>query len=363
MPEHYLSDFQHKRLNEVVIPGSHDAGIYGTGKNNVITQNLDIGEQAMAGVRFFDLRIASEKRGIVNKKIEQRAYHLKQDLVMGKKSESQSVSHMGGWGDTLTSMLKQAHQFVTSHPNEFLILKFSKSYNLDNVVDTCLEILGNKQFNPRTTVNLNMLKVSQLAGKVITLFAEKDLAKLNLNNHDHRYSGLIPFRELYDEETGRCRTYDRFYNGMQYFGKFSSTGSIDKNTAKQRALIEMGAAGADRDALGMMYWTTTGLFKNIKKRNDKMWTMGNVVSLQKTWEDGLHQAIISQMGRDFQKGVRDRTGIQRWPGGIWKAYMPNIVMMDFADEEKCSTVYELNAVANEHIARFIEDFGHAFEPD
>jgi hypothetical protein len=43
--------------------------------------------------------------------------------------------------------------------------------------------------------------------------------------------------------------------------------------------------------------------------------------------------------------------------------MPNIVMMDFADEDKCSTVYELNAVANEHIARFIEDFGHAFEPD
>jgi hypothetical protein len=363
MPEHYLSDFQQKRLNEVVIPGSHDAGIYGNGWSNIVTQNLDIDGQAMAGVRFFDLRIASEKKGVVNPKIEQRAYHLKQGLVMGKKSENQNVSHLGGWGDTLTSMLKQAKQFVTTHPNEFLILKFSKSYNLDNVVATCLEVLGDKQFNPRTTVNLNMLKVSQLAGKVITLFAEKDLAALKLNNYDHRYSGLIPFRELYDEETGRSRIYERFYNGFQYFGKFSSTGDISENTAKQRALIEMGAIGADRDAVGMMYWTTTGMFKSIKKRNNKMWSMGNVVSLQKTWEDGLQQAIISQMGRDFQKGVRDRIGIQRWPGGIWKAYMPNIVMMDFADEDKCNTVYALNAVANEHIAQFIYDFGHAFEPE
>jgi hypothetical protein len=361
MPEHYLSNLQQKRLNEVVIPGSHDAGIYGNGRSNVITQDLDIAGQATAGVRFFDLRIASAKKGVINPKIEQRAYHLDQKLIIGKKGDNQNVSHLGGWGDTLTSMLTQAKQFVTTHPNEFLILKFSKCFNLDNVVQTCLAVLGDKQFNPRAKVNLNMLLVSQLAGKVITLFAEGDLAALGLNNNDHRYSGLIPFRELYDAQTGRCKIYDRFYNGMQYFGKFSSTDKISKNTAKQRALMESGAMGADRDAIGMMYWTTTGMVASIKKRNVKMWNVGNVAALQKTWQDGLERAIQTQMGRDFDKARRDHTGIQRWPGGIWKPFMPNIVMMDFADADKCRIVQDLNTVVDEQIAQFINYFADVFE--
>src|SRR4051794_18116244 len=46
-----------KRLNDIVMAGSHDAGITGGG-SNVQTQDLDIGGQASAGVRLFDLRIA-----------------------------------------------------------------------------------------------------------------------------------------------------------------------------------------------------------------------------------------------------------------------------------------------------------------
>ena len=46
-----------KRLNEIVIAGSHDAGIT-SGGANVQTQNVDIAGQAVAGVRLFDLRIA-----------------------------------------------------------------------------------------------------------------------------------------------------------------------------------------------------------------------------------------------------------------------------------------------------------------
>ena len=47
-----------KQLNEIVVAGSHDAGIT-SGGTNVKTQALDIGEQAQAGVRVFDLRIAA----------------------------------------------------------------------------------------------------------------------------------------------------------------------------------------------------------------------------------------------------------------------------------------------------------------
>lgn len=45
-----------KCLNEVVMAGSHDAGITSGGSNSQ-TQSVDIHGQATAGVRIFDLRI------------------------------------------------------------------------------------------------------------------------------------------------------------------------------------------------------------------------------------------------------------------------------------------------------------------
>jgi hypothetical protein len=381
MPEHYLANLQNKRLNEVVIPGSHDAGIYTQGKKNVVTQGLNIFLQAMAGVRFFDLRIATHKSGIGPwAKYEQRAYHLNANLVVNSKhsirrhlpggdkdvKSHQNVGHLGGWGDSLDTMLDQAESFVRTHPNEFLILKFSKSYGLENIVEACLTKLGNYHYNPRTKVNLNMMQVKSFGGKVITLFAEKDLAKLNLPNADHKYSGLLPFRELYDSDTGACKVYNRFFNGLQYYGKFSSTDSIDKNTQKQRATMERGAMGADRDAMGMMYWTTTGLFGDIQKRNAKMWSVGNNSALQQTWTQGLEASIRSQMGRDFTHARQSPSGkIAKWGGGgvNWKAFMPNIVMMDFSDDQKCTTIQALNDVASQQVRQYLDLVGDLLGDD
>jgi hypothetical protein len=79
----YLQGLGKLRLNEVVIPGSHDAGIYEEGKSNVRTQTLSIFGQACAGCRFFDLRIALQSTG--SGKYEHRAYHLKPKFVANPK--------------------------------------------------------------------------------------------------------------------------------------------------------------------------------------------------------------------------------------------------------------------------------------
>jgi hypothetical protein len=379
MPENYLAAFQNKRLNEVIIPGSHDAGIYGEGKQNVITQKLDIEGQAMAGVRWFDLRIAIQKSGFGPwAKYEQRAYHLDQSLVRneshfirrhlpgGDKSvkSHQNVSHLGGWGDSLQAMIAQARVFLGAHKTEFLIFKFSKSYGLDQIVETCVDELGEYQYNPRARVNLNMMQVKQFGGKVITLFPEKELAKLGLNNQNHRYSGCLPFRELYNKKSNSVSAYDRYYNGLQYFGKFSSTNKITKNTEKQRATLELGAMGADRDAMGMMYWTTTDFKGSIRERNKQMWTGPNQIALEQTWKHGLQEAIRSQMGRDFQNARNNASGkTAKWGGGIWKAFMPNVVMMDFASPRKCQTVYQLNHVVGQEIANYVDTFGFLLGDD
>ena len=68
----YYDEYSDKRLCEVVLLGSHDAGI-DKGNSNTRTQTEGIGAQALKGARFFDLRIAafSNSSGTVS----MRAYH------------------------------------------------------------------------------------------------------------------------------------------------------------------------------------------------------------------------------------------------------------------------------------------------
>lgn len=61
MPEYLLAAFRNKRLNEVITPGSHDAGIYGEGKPNVNTREFDIKSLARHGVRRVHLLSAVPK--------------------------------------------------------------------------------------------------------------------------------------------------------------------------------------------------------------------------------------------------------------------------------------------------------------
>lgn len=376
MPENYLAPYQNKALNQIVIPGSHDAGIYGDGKDNVITQELNIFQQAFAGVRFFDMRIATVKTGIGPwAKYEQRSYHLDGKLVKdnshtirkhlpgGDKSvpSHQNVSHLGGWGgDTLGDMLDQAKSFVRTHRTEFLILKFSKCYNLANVVAKCIEVLGDYQLMPKQIpCNLNIQKVKYLAGHVITLFDAKELTKLALpQGPDSPARGCLTYRELWEKKKAP-KVYMRDYNGLQYFGKFSGTDKIATNTQKQNDTMLSGSA-CDPQAMGMMYWTTTGLFGNIKNRNAQMWTRTNVKALQDTWENGLMQAIRAQMGRDFMRlrNAPPQFGRPAYIGNstTWKAFMPNIVMMDFSDDAKCKIVQDLNVVSEHQIDQLVNHY-------
>lgn len=340
----YLAHYQHKQLNEVVIPGAHDAGVYTANKGNVRTQSLNIGEQASAGCRFFDLRIATHKTKVGGRTVyEHQAYHLDGKLVTGKKDKSQGVSHAGGWGGRLSDMLIQARNFVMQNKTEFLILKFSKCFDWEHIGETAVAVLDGYHY--KGGGNLNNKKVRDLSGQVITVFDEpaaQILAPLK-QRLGARADGLLTIRALFDGK--QSQPYDPAFEGIQYFGKFSSTSDIADNTKKQAKILHEGAA-THIDALGMMYWTTTGLVANIKKRNDKMWTQTNIAALQKTWESGLESAISARFGREKDAAMMLAQTTGGALGGRLKAFMPNIVMMDFVDDDKCETVRQLNAVAS-----------------
>jgi len=347
----YLANYHAKRLNEVVIPGSHDAGVYTANRANVQTQALDIAGQANAGCRFFDLRIATEKSNVGGRTVyTHRAFHLDQKLVVQNKVKNtpgitshQNVGHAGGWGGGLIDMLTQARAFVAANRSEFLILKISKSANWADLAETCIQVLGQDHYTDAG--NLNNKTVQQLAGKVITVFDESARKHLTEVIRNQRGShGIMFIKALFDKDTGSSKTYDPNYWGMQYFGKFSSTPDVDKNTRKQAGVLTSGAA-THMDALGMMYWTTTGLLGDIRTRNDRMWTRTNVAALQKTWSSGLEAAVSNRFGREKDAALRLAATTGGALGGRLKAFMPNIVMMDFVDFNKCQTIDQLNTVA------------------
>ena len=99
------------------------------------------------------------------------------------------------------------------------------------------------------------------------------------------------------------------------------------------------------EIVGMMYWTTTGMFESIKKRNSTMWGPDNrPTALTELWMAGFGEAITSRLptyvsSTDYTNGV------------TLKVFMPNIVMIDFADIHKGRFIFELNMKASTELTQ------------
>ncbi|MDV6033374.1 MAG: hypothetical protein F9B45_25465 [Phycisphaera sp. RhM] len=349
-----------KRLRDIVIAGSHDAGIT-EGGGNAKTQSQNIYHQAMSGVRFFDLRIHA--RSIGGGRARLSAYHAGGGIIKGKKTvelegsgETVKVTRskltVGTWGMGLKGMLEQAKQFVTNYKSEFLIFKFDKCSNWSLIADYCIDYLGDTIFVDQGDINRRTLQ--DLKGKVIVLFSEKGFAE---TGHLTYYAarGIKKWRNVYDKENGP-KAYDSRFDGLQYSGKGGTTlnpikmkwtmkGKIKDNEKTQlkrmKPMIEAnGVMSHSSDVLGMMYWTSTGYFENIQKRNTKMWEGANVDRMKGLWEGGLYDSIRERSEHNRIKRTNYASGPQL------KAFIPNIIMMDFANDTQCTIVYDLNTIAS-----------------
>lgn len=351
-----------KRLNEVVFAGSHDAGI-NDGSWFVKTQKHNIILQAIAGVRIFDLRIAatsvSGKVGGV-KKAELKTYH-------GALYESKgSTRHIGNndqvidrygampgtkFGGGLSEILSQAQSFVQDMPSEFLLLKFDHCKNWELIAEACQAEADNYLY--KGTGNLNTKTLDELKGKIIVLFSPDGLAAIDRNRFNQR-SGIHGIRNLYSKD-GPGKVYDVDYPGLQYVGKGGTSaftpltfakGKMKENVKKQTA--RLGAAvGMDPEVIGMMYWTTTGFLGSIKSRNDKMWKAHQEPRMAQLWSNGLEVAVSERLGKDLPL-----LGMAK--GAKIKMFMPNFVMIDFADPQKCKVIADLNKLASTTLTNLYE---------
>lgn len=373
----YYDEYSNKRLCEVVLLGSHDAGI-DKGNTNTRTQSEGIGAQARKGARFFDLRIAafSNSSGTVS----MRAYHddtkikshvsshvsqkLKTTdrqghLVVKKNQEMDVHKTMGGAkGGGLYTMLLEAKAFVSQGDGstEFLILKFDKSTNWPMITEACIDVLGARIYcPPEGKANLNECTLEDLRGKVIVLFTNDGCIASGLSALEREESGILEWKNLYSGKKESPGGYSREFVGLQYYGKGGTSakgsgqsGKIWMNSAAQTELMKgqgsfttektegqasrSGAhAGVDPNVVGVMYWTTTGPSAGgIEKRNTKMWT--------KPHQDML--VACTGLAREMAP-----SNANLGPGGGGnevKRFMPNIVMVDFVTEHQGRLVKALN---------------------
>jgi hypothetical protein len=346
-----------KQLNEIVFAGSHDAGITSGGKN-VKTQSLDIEGQAHAGVRIFDLRVAATSGAKVDgvKTVELKSFHapgLKNETKtrhlpgVGTVEVERSKFKSGGdWGMGLTDILDGARRFVQSDAgkSEFLLLKFDKSTNWTWIAEACVRLLGNTIY--KGGGNLNTTKLKDLQGKVVVLFSGSGANECRVRFGPE--DGILTWKNLYDKETGNT-AYDPKHVGLQYYGKGGTTlnptkNKLDANIKKQGKLLQGAKAFGLEEVLRMMYWTSTGLLESIEKRNDGMWQAPNVVKMQKLWKEGLEEYIEYTNPLALPEGSPA-------VGPTRKRYMPNIVMIDFADDAKCQIIRALNDLSPNDLAQ------------
>ncbi len=348
----YFELGKNKQLNQIVVAGTHDAGIT-MGGAGVRTQTLNILEQALAGVRFFDIRIAAAVTSQTNADgraiAELRAFHADDKVVMHvnrkvvlkgsneKVGIVQSKLAGGAFGLALTEMLQQARNFVhsTQGATEFLMLKFDKCTNWQLIADACVSVLGIALY--KAGGNINTATLEDLAGKVVVLFSGKGLQELGMP-----IRGILGFKNL----SSAGNAYADNYDGLQYYGKggtspFNPSGKKAQNIDKQAKLVEGAAALSNPAVVGMMYWTTTGLLESIEKRNDRMWDAPNVAKMKALWAQGLSDFV--------QGGVAPRPLTPIMRGVQRRKFFPNIVMLDFADDIKCQTIRDLNDLTGQHL--------------
>jgi hypothetical protein len=192
---------------------------------------------------------------------------------------------------------------------------------------------------------LNTTLIDDLQGKVIILFSPEGIAALN--NEYGPGDGITAFKSLYDKK--EPATYSAQFQGLQYWGKggtsvnpLKSKDKIQQNIDKQGKIHRKGREfpHMSPEVLGMMYWTTTGLKESIEERNNPMWEDDGRRRLKELWGAGMEQFVDGRNPHShYHKGRYFREN-----------YIPNIIMIDFADENKIQTIFELNSPqAQQHL--------------
>mmetsp|Transcript_2562 Transcript_2562/g.5414 ORF Transcript_2562/g.5414 Transcript_2562/m.5414 type:complete len:600 (+) Transcript_2562:199-1998(+) len=239
-----------KKLYEISMPGSHDAGMYtarscstvdlgpagdiGPEECSTVTQKYDIAEQLLLGARYFDVRPMIYRGELVI------GHYSWVEEALGIKIQRM----MGCVGGTLAEILKDVATFAEGNPRELVILSLSHYYDrgkdgrgrFDTNNFEMLHALVEKTLEPylvkRNSLNSDLLDMTYEEileqGNVIALFKPVD-------NTDHL--------EYLDHDE------------LPIYDKYSKTDSVNKMMNDQFSKLR--EYGGNPEQLFLLSWTLT----------------------------------------------------------------------------------------------------------
>ena len=272
-----------KKLNQIVLPGSHNAGMgetrncnpNGLGQPLSRNQQHTVRGQLNHGARYLEIRADYDKGKLVT-------YHRE--------------GARGCSGQYVDSVLADVNSFLSSYPSETVILKFSHIRDHDGNKETTQRLLADlvgqfpRTFKSASVTNLAHLKLGDVRGKAIMVF--------DYNAYLSQASGR--YRYVEGTRGGQLAVYDKYSNTSTL-----STMSRDQ-LAKWQANGRLGT-----DYLFLLSWTLTpGL------------TTPSVLNMAKL----ANAALPSALDR-YSKEYRTK---------------PNIVFIDGLDRGVTSSIIALN---------------------
>lgn len=277
-------------LNNVVMPGSHDAGMselrhcsVGASDANTQTQQLDVRGQLEAGSRYFDVRVDFDHDQLVT-------YH--------------RTGALGCNGQAFEAVLKQITAFLQQYKTETAILKLSHVRDDSSTTKKKVEeMLLSSPFAPylyKTGDGANLAQVSlgKAAGKLIVVLDYAD--GVNPPNGLFRYRDGFVATDKVCSYRGLNVTVCDLYSGTDSY-KTMSNDQIGKWDSY---------AGLGRDYLFLLSWTLTA------------GALGSIRDLAREANGHLPNVLRNQ--------IEARRG------------KPNIVYVDFINVETARAIIECN---------------------
>jgi hypothetical protein len=268
-------------LNQITMPGSHDAGMYTDVMLDSRTQKLSFKDQLRAGVRYFDVRVC-ENQGLWT-------WH---------------GTHYGG---KLDDILADVKTFIQAHGREAVFLKFRSYASGDqkDTLDLVKTTLGNLLYK-EATPNFAQTPLEKLAGHVIAAF-HPDYGLTAQNGVD----GTHPYRDFGNEDTGAFippGPGDELSLGV--YDCYTDENDFSVMAPDQvKKLDNFGGYG--KEYLFLLSWTLTG-----------MRTLFNLQLLSATANAQMPQAL-----HQIETGSKP---------------LPNIVYLDWVDPYLCTRVIAVN---------------------
>jgi hypothetical protein len=345
----FLGPLAGHRLDQIIIPGSHDAGLARNFQKDLsklsspattVTQNEGVWYQAKAGSRFFDVRIQKIEG-------ELTSFHTAKKPL--GKSDMRSL---GASGQGFVRILNDLREFVFRNRTEFVIVRLSHLRDSTDVFQELwdwIETPKNSPYVYKGTGNLAGALVRELAGQIVFVIEAKKFK--HAVNPPGGGPARVPgqadgFHTFYQNKGG---TLPRVTDGLCVCGEFSNKKKLHQILAKQVDNYshhdQHKNHQADQAHLCALYWTATG--GNIEENTQRELTQQNFKQVRKMVNDKLQdnweKEVVMGMAPDYKWRLRfNEENIARTKFAVKSASIPNIILYDFINDGMSKDIIDLN---------------------